>query len=161
MTERSTLDEYVLTAAGWPRPIVNGYPIPWVAPTTNLSEVNEGRRLASLGGAVCQVCGEGFAYGEEAFAFTWADDDDKLEIGQYLSEVRESPAERVYFMDGAVLHFRCAKLTAARCPHIRDATDLICIRVPANDADPTPVEGKFVPTYPAGDVQRVPWPVPR
>ena len=167
MPETSTVAPYVLTAAGWPRPRVDGYPVPWVAPTKNLGEVNEGRRLAAVGGGVCQVCGLGFAYGEDAFAFTTLTQDGEsealreevpLEFGDYLSELLGS-ATLVMLLDGAVLHSRCAKLTAAMCPHVRDRKDLLCVRVPANDADPHPREdGSMAPTYPAGDCELAPWP---
>lgn len=157
----------MLTDAGWPRPRVEGWPIPWVAPTHNLSEVNEGRRLAAVGGGICQVCGEGFAYGEEALAFTttpkrlgkaFTRANLPLEHGEYLSELF-APATVIMVFDGAVMHRRCAKLTATMCPHIRDRDDLICLRVPANDADPQQHEnGTYFPTYPAGNCEYVPWP---
>lgn len=166
MPDPSDVDPYVLTDAGWPRPRVNGYPVPWVAPTHKLSEVNEGRRLASVGGAICQVCGGGYSYAEDAFGFTTMTQygeevkrkDFPLEYGDYLSELLSS-ATLIMLLDGAVLHGRCARLTAAMCPHVRDREDLICVRVPANDADPQPrADGTMAPTYPAGNCEYVPWP---
>lgn len=156
-------EPYTLTAPGWPRPVVGGYPIPWVAPAEKLSEVNEGRRLASVGGSVCQVCGLSFEYGADAWAFVRVPDVVQLtlESGGYLGSVLGSP-RRVIPLDGAVLHEKCAALTAARCPHVRDATDLICVAVPANDADPmSDLDGTLRPSYAAGDCRYVPWPVPR
>jgi len=157
---------YTLTEAGWPRPRVAGLPVPWVAPTENFGEVNTGRQLASVGGAVCQVCGLGFAYDEDAFGFTWIEPanlaSSRLEHGDYLSKLSGyHPGDMVTLLDGAVLHHRCARLTAAMCPAVRDGKDRICVRVPSNDADPREVGGKLVPTYPAGDVEYVPWPAPR
>lgn len=166
----SLVDPYVLTPAGWPRPRVNGYPIPWVAPSHKLSEVNEGRRLASVGGAICQVCGEGYAYGDYAYGFTITPTfngepvmppDLPIEPGQYLSELPGFD-KLVMLLDGAILHHRCAKLTAVSCPHVRDRDDLICVRVPANDATPMEdTDGQYRPTYPAADTMYVSWPDPR
>lgn len=160
---------YTLSDSGWPRPSTGRYPIPWVSPVENLGEVNEGRRLSSIGGGVCQVCGEGYAYGDFAYGFTTLTEDGErrefqevqIEVGQYLTEVLP-PATVILFLDGALMHHRCAKLTAAMCPHVRDRKDLICVRVPANDATPrVDPDGEFRPTYPAGDVMCVPWPTPR
>ena len=53
-TARSSVpDDYQLTGAGWPRPLVPegnrnvGLPVPWVAPVQALSQVNEGRAMAT------------------------------------------------------------------------------------------------------------------
>lgn len=156
-------EPYELTDAGWPRPRVAGWPVPWVAPTTALGEVNEGRRLASVGGAVCQVCGLGWGYGEDAFGFVSNEGIADLEHHQYLSGITVSSGEPVYFLDGAIMHWRCAKISAQMCPHIAGRSDLSCVRVPANDAEPgvDPVTHRLVATYPAGDCELVPWPVPR
>lgn len=162
--EPSTVDPYELTPAGWPRPVVEGWPIPWVAPAHQLSEVNEGRRLASVGGAVCQVCGLGWGWGEDGYAFVKLQEGDAefLPPGSYLSKITEVPSQPIFFLDGAIMHLKCAALSAARCPHIAGRTDLFCVRVPANDA--TPIEddaGVLRPTYPAADCELVRWPVRR
>lgn len=151
--------DYTLTKAGWPRPQYRGYPVPWVAPQEDLGHVNEGRRLASAGGAICQVCGGDFAYGDECYGFVNQPADfGKLKYGDYLSEVM-TDENVVMPLDGAVLHWRCARLSAARCPHILHDTTLICVRVPANDATPMAHEsGNMFPTYSVHDTAYVPWP---
>lgn len=153
-------DGYTLTDAGWPRPRVNGWPVPWVAPAENLGEVNDGRRIASASGAVCQVCGEGWPWDGEAFGFITVAGDFPLIPDDYLTDGGMPPAKKIFFLDGALMHHRCAALTAALCPHIKAQTNLICVKVPANDADPVVDEtGKLLPTYPAGDVQVAVWPI--
>jgi hypothetical protein len=156
-------ETYTLTEAGWPRPVVNGWPIPWVTPAEKLSEVNEGRRLASVGGAICQVCGQGFPF--DARAYMFVPDSDavlaELSAGDYIGTTI-GPAARVIPLDGAVLHRECARLTAARCPHVRDRGDLVLLEVPANDADPVFDDDKILrPSYAAGDCKLTEWPVPR
>lgn len=154
----------VLTDAGWPRPRVDGYPVPWVAPSDALGSVNEGRRLASMGGGVCQVCGLGFQVGDYAYGFTYLPPGRRLgpiEPGMYLSSIVHESV-RIGLIDGGVLHHKCARLTAAVCPHLRDDERAEFVRVPANDADPrNDVDGIMRPTYLAGDVELLAWPVPR
>lgn len=171
-----TDDDYRLTGAGWPRPLAPvgtkdaGYPVPWVAPVTNLSHVNEGRAMATASASICQVCGLGYDYGDDAFGFTaLADPDGKpttfppLEPGSALAELPGMDPIRdwVGFLDGAVMHERCARLAATMCPHIRDRSDLICVRVPANDATVREVDGRLRPTYSVEDAIFVPWPASR
>lgn len=126
-------DTYTLTDAGWPRPRrpIDGLPVPWVAPMENLGEVNEGRRLASVGGAICQVCGNGFNHGEEAYGFTDLElhgrtvprDEFPLEAGEFFDRLMQ-PDEPILLLDGGVLHELCARMTAALCPHVRDSGSL-------------------------------------
>lgn len=158
----STTEEYTLTAPGWPRPNIGGYPIPWVAPAEKLSEVNEGRRLASVGGSICQVCGLSFGYGDVAYGFIETGPAlAGLELGSYLGAVFGSSTP-ITFLDGALLHMDCARLTAVMCPHVRDRANLVMIEVPANDADPQrDFEGTLRPMYPAGDCKLVAWPTER
>jgi len=160
--------EYTLTRAGWPRPAnAEGYPVPWVAPEQNLSHVNEGRQLATVSGSICGVCGGDYDYGDDAYGFTSLEDEDgnittdlPLEPGDALVELPDMKPERdfVGFLDGAVMHHRCARLAAARCPHIRGRKDLIMVRVPANDATVRDLDGKLRPTYSVEDAIYVPWP---
>lgn len=166
----SDLPVYTLTEAGWPRPRYDGWPIPWVSPREKLAEMNEGRRLASLSGAICNVCGEDFEWGTKAYAFTslshGGESTAKLPIAYdtYLTELPGMhPATRVQVLDGAIMHHRCAKLSAAMCPHIKNRAELICIEVPANDADVVMDEedDKLISVYPAGDVRYVAWPTQR
>lgn len=151
----TAVDEYRLTDAGWPRPRVGGLPVPWVAPVTNLGSVNEGRRNAGVGGGICQVCGEGFPSGALAFMFTYppADWVGPLQPGEHMPCVTsEGGTDRYIALDGAVMHYRCAKLTRTMCPHIRDDHHIVLVTVPANDADPLRDQyGILRPTYPAED----------
>lgn len=159
--------DYVLTDAGWPRPRVAGLAVPWVAPTNNLGSMNEGRRLATVGGAICNVCGEGYPHGADAYGFTsftfngsdTLRDNFPLEPGQPVTDLDGvDKGDYVSFLDGAVMHWRCARLAAATCPHIKDRMDLVCVRVAANEADVRELDSKLMPTYPAGDSVYVPWP---
>jgi hypothetical protein len=145
-------ESYVLTESGWPRPRVNDLPIPWVAPTRNLGEVNEGRRTAGAGGSICQVCGGGFGVGDLAFMLTILPTDwqGPIRPGDTMPELSPDGLDRYQALDGAVLHDRCMKLTRTMCPHVRDRQDLVLVEVPANDADPLwDQDGRLYPTYPA------------
>lgn len=169
-------DDYTLSGAGWPRPLAPegtkdaGLPVPWVAPAQNLSTVNEGRQMATVSGSVCQVCGLGYAYGDDAYGFTSLSDPDgtprtdlPIEHGDALSDLpgMDPELDWVGFLDGAVMHLRCARLAAVMCPHIASRGDLICARVPANDATVREVDKKLRPTYSVEDAAYVPWPAPR
>lgn len=145
---------YTLTDPGWPRPNINGYPVPWVAPVENLGEVNDGRRLASTGGAVCQICGLGWTSPErdgEAYALVPMTSAARAALtpGEPISLVI---GERVVIpLDGAILHWRCMRLTLAMCPHLRGRDDLVVIEVPANDADPIDDDGTLRGSYSSGN----------
>ncbi len=139
--------------------------MPWVAPLESLGEMNEGRRLATIGGAICNVCGEGYptggdAYGFSAFTFNGVYQETlPLEFGAPVTELEDvSAGDYVSFLDGAVMHWRCARLAATLCPHIKNRNDLVCLAVPANDADPREIDGKLMLTYPAEDCVYTPWP---
>ncbi len=164
-------DGYTLTAAGWPRPRAPkesrtpGLPVPWVAPQENLGEVNEGRLHATSSGAICQVCGGGFQVGDDAYGFITLvldgepQTDPPLEFGDALADLLDWHGDDwVTFLDGAIMHWKCARLSAAMCPHIRNRTDLICIRVMANDATPRLLDGKHRPTYSVQEAFYAPWP---
>lgn len=164
MTEESAdTDSYTLTPAGWPRPRFNGMPIPWVAPAERLSEVNEGRRTASAGGAICQVCGLGWEMDNlDAYGFAVISHEDRRTIQPETSiEDLVGPGVTVYFLDGAIMHLRCAKITARMCPHVYKRDDLVMLRVPANDADPQWIDKTLRATYSSEDCTYVPWPIPR
>ncbi len=169
-------EDYTLSGAGWPRPLAPegtkdaGLPVPWVAPAQNLSRVNEGRQMATASASICQVCGLGYGYGDDAFGFTALTNPDgeptifpPLEPGSSLAELpgMDPETDWVGFLDGAVMHHRCAKLAAVMCPHIAGRDDLICVRVPANDATVREVDKKLRPTYSVEDAIYVPWPAPR
>lgn len=97
-----------LTKTGWPRPIVNGWPIPWISPSDSLSTVNEARHAAAASGAVCGVCGDSFADVEVAWIFV-------------RKETITIPLEAGVFrpMDNSVLHKRCAQLALKWCPKLK------------------------------------------
>lgn len=97
----------VLTKAGWPRPIVDGWPIPWVSPSDDLSTMNSPRADACASGAICAVCGEGYSEGEPAYAVVMAD-----ATPADLTTVKVRP------MDNAVMHQRCALLALKHCPRL-------------------------------------------
>lgn len=146
----TAVDDYVLTESGWPRPRVNGLPVPWVAPTRNLGEVNEGRRVAGVGGGICQVCGRGFEIEDDAYMWTYLPKEWVGPLRPGDSMPRPEEPFRYSAVDGAVLHERCMKLTKAMCPHIRDNHEIVLCWVPPNDADPLfDQDGILRPTYPA------------
>lgn len=97
-----------LTKTGWPRPVVNGLPIPWVSPSDKLSTMNSARAAACASGAVCAVCGEGYADDEPAYVLVTATD---------------APADiasvDVQAMDNGILHKRCVQLALAMCPKLK------------------------------------------
>lgn len=123
--------------------------------------------MATASAAVCQVCGLGYDYGDDAFGFTALSDPDgnpqtelPLEFGDALVDLpgMDPETDWVGFLDGAVMHQRCARLAAVACPHIVSRDDLICVRVPANDATVREVDKKLRPTYSVEDAIYVPWP---
>lgn len=113
-----------LTEAGWPRPIVDGLPIPWVSPPHDLSQMNPSRFSACASGAVCAVCGLGFQNDETAYS---------------LVKEKEQPPEvsGVQAMDNAVMHDRCVRLSLKVCPklnELRAAGELYLVKVLGNNA---------------------------
>ena len=113
-----------LTATGWPRPIVGGWPVPWVSPRDDLSTMDKGREAACASGAICAVCGMGYGEGETAFCLVMKPDHPIV-----LADVEVQP------IDNAVMHQRCAQLAVAHCPRLKAlaAGDLIeVVTVPAN-----------------------------
>lgn len=114
-------DPRALTAAGWPRPVFDGWPVPWVSPQGRLSKMDDGRLAACAAGAVCAVCGHGYGVvddpddpgetiGEKAYALARAVPDDT------------GPDSAVRAMDNAVMHERCLRLALARCPALLKLT---------------------------------------
>lgn len=121
-----------LTGQGWPRPRVAGWPVPWVSPAEDLSQMDPARVEACCSGAICAVCGGDFAAEERALALVLAGDR-VLEPGADLAELGIDP------MDSAVMHHRCARLALAWCPALKrrvDAGDLVCVEVPAGAGEP-------------------------
>lgn len=116
-----------LTKTGWPRPIVDGWPIPWISPSDSLSTVNEARHAAAASGAVCGVCGDSFAEIELVWAFV-------------RKETITLPLEAGWIrpMDNSVLHKRCAQLALKWCPklnQLRDAGNLQIVATGGNLCD--------------------------
>ena len=102
----------MLTKTGWPRPIVNGFPVPWVSPAESLSTMNLGRAAACASGSICAVCGEGYSDDEAAFA---------LVTGPSLPPSLEGGM--VQAMDNGILHKRCLQLALAMCPKLKSLTE--------------------------------------
>ena len=98
----------LLTAKGWPRPIVEGKPVPWISPKYELSQMNRTRARHVVRDARCQVCGIPHETGADVF----------LCISTEGTEYTEVPPDAVAVraMDLAILHERCARLAVARCP---------------------------------------------
>lgn len=97
-----------LTKSGWPRPVVDGMPIPWVSPSDDLSSMNSARAAACASGAICAVCGEGFNTEEECFALVRAEEIPAFD--RYL----------VQAMDNAFMHRRCVRLALNVCPKLKE-----------------------------------------
>lgn len=94
-----------MTDAGWPRPIVGGWPIPWVSPADNLSTMDSEREAICSAGKICAVCGE--ANGATAYI---------------LIRAKNQPADlssvRAQAMDNGVLHRKCLMLALKHCPEL-------------------------------------------
>lgn len=115
-----------LTVAGWPRPIVDGWPVPWVSPSNALAIMDDARAAACASGAICAVCGGGFGEGETAYAIVRQEG-----VAPDLATVDVQP------MDNGVLHRRCLLLAAAKCPallRLQSEGFLVFVRVPSNAA---------------------------
>ena len=105
-----------LTAPGWPRPIIDGWPIPWVSPAENLGTTSGERILATKEKALCQVCGVAFEDDAEVVVFVTSETSRKhaeVDLAEVLCRAT----------DDAVMHPRCAKLAAGRCPRLREVQD--------------------------------------
>ena len=51
-------EDLTLTDRGWPRPVVNGWPIPWISPAEHLNRIDPERHTETVECALCHVCGE-------------------------------------------------------------------------------------------------------
>jgi hypothetical protein len=105
-----------LTEAGWPRPIIDGWPIPWVSPVENLGTTSGERILATKEDALCQVCGVAFEDDIEVVVFVTAESqaaNAEVDLDDVLCRAT----------DDAVMHPRCARLAAGRCPKLRSVQD--------------------------------------
>ena len=102
-----------LTKEGWPRPIIGGWPIPWVSPPEDLSQTDGDRLLEVIANRLCQVCGLPHAKGERVFLCVSAENEG-------TNRKADLNSMTVFPMDNAVMHERCARLAVARCPALRD-----------------------------------------
>jgi hypothetical protein len=133
--ERVSTEDF--TVAGWPRPIVGGWPIPWVSPSSDLSQMGPDRLDRVKREFLCQVCGEGHVAGATAHLLCRADGQDTRHDADLSTKV-------VLAMDHAALHERCARLSIGRCPRLRrlrDAGDLIVVVAPADALELFVVDG--------------------
>lgn len=98
------------TERGWPRPIVNGWPIPWVTPTEELRQTSPERMAEVVDRGLCEVCGIAASPADYVYFLV------NLENGP----IPENMAEKVVqTMDNAVMHHRCLRLALGRCPALR------------------------------------------
>lgn len=123
-----------LTSAGWPRPRVDGWPVPWVSPADNLANMDPARYDACASGAICAVCGGDYPPGARGIALVLLD----RAAGSPTPTVGSDLAGGdVLPMDNAVMHHRCVRLALAWCPELKRvlaAGELIAVDVPANSA---------------------------
>lgn len=119
-----------LTRSGWPRPVVNGWPIPWVSPARNLALMNPARVRRILYNKLCQVCGKKHAKGSTVFICLDADKSYLSTEGQEFHDSYAIP------MDHGILHERCFKLAIAFCPLLkakRASNQLLCLSASIED----------------------------
>lgn len=113
-----------LTLSGWPRPIIGGWPIPWVSPHSKLSIMSPTRVRRILYNKLCQVCGKKHAKGSRVFMCVDGKD-------SYLSaDAKEFHKLYVVPMDHGIMHERCFRLALARCPKLKEkklSGELVCV----------------------------------
>lgn len=120
-------DESDMTPAGWPRPIVDGWPIPWVSPAHTLAAMDVDRLAEAATGKVCAVCGE--AHGPA----------DPVYIVVNGPEPPFSANTLAQAMDSAVMHKRCLQLATGKCPTLLRLIAegrMLVLEVIAGDAEP-------------------------
>jgi hypothetical protein len=113
-----------LTEGGWPRPIINGWPIPWVTPSEDLRQTDPDRMAEVVERGLCEVCGEPAAKDELVYLLV------NLANGPIPDDLS---TKVVQAMDNAVMHERCMRLAVGRCPclrKLRTEGDLVLYRVP-------------------------------
>lgn len=104
-------EESKLTEVGWPRPVHNGWPVPWVSPKDELS-VTDAQRLAEvMDQKLCQVCGKGHEPGTTVFICVNLSNEPELKD----CDLTDSDNAAIP-MDQGVMHERCARLAVGRCP---------------------------------------------
>lgn len=110
MSSSKTNDDNRLTWTdrGWPRPIINGWPIPWVSPAEELKRTDPDRMSEVVEWAKCQVCGLSHKPWEIVYFLVNRDI-----TGETPSNLE---GKVIQAMDQAVMHERCMKLATGRCP---------------------------------------------
>ncbi len=98
-----------LTRRGWPRPIIGGWPIPWVSPPADLSNEDHDRHAEVIADVLCQVCGEGHQ----------PDDTIYLVINDPTPPGADVGFAWAVAIDDAIMHERCLRLAAGRCPALK------------------------------------------
>ena len=113
-----------LTHSGWPRPIIGGWPIPWVSPHSKLAVMSPTRTRRVLYNKLCQVCGKKHEKG--SLVYICVDGKDS-----YLSAEAVAFHDRyVVPMDHGIMHERCFRLALARCPKLKEKKkegELVCV----------------------------------
>ncbi len=111
-----------LTKHGWPRPVVNGWPVPWVSPAHNLAIMDDKRTRKILNKLICQVCGSGHKATDRVFFCVNALDKDKQKPNA-LGDFKEFYQSIIVVMDHGLMHERCVKLAVNVCPMLKKIGD--------------------------------------
>lgn len=116
MTALTDPAESKLFPAGWPRPKHAGRPVPYVTDVSWIGHVrwaqmNTGRVIACVLGFGCQVCGEPCLDGDLHVVVNT----------EHLTRHESALDAALIAQSGGPLHRRCARLSAAACPHLRQA----------------------------------------
>jgi hypothetical protein len=124
-----------LTTPGWPRPIVNGHPVPWVVDPADFGQTERERHLACVEQGLCQVCGLTHRGGDWAYLLVKEEP-----VGDITAE--DAQPMLALAMDDAVMHERCFRLAVGACPALRaarqidqDGKTLLAYRVRASYVD--------------------------
>jgi hypothetical protein len=122
------------TDAGLPRPLhpLNGRPapVPWSqeiqkdgkdAGAPHWGAISDPRQLEAIAKSLCLLCGKPV---EKGLVFVAKED---LKRGKRILRAykKSDLSSRAEIIDHAPLHPRCAKLSKAHCPYLRDATDVL------------------------------------
>ena len=121
-----------LSAAGWPRPLVDGLPQPWIAPIGEFSQKDEHRQRRTAKGRICQVCGEKLT-GRVFLCANVDDPNDHYPVGSRLPH-----GVGVHAMDHGLLHRHCLRLALRVCPELKrlqSARQLAVCEVPAGSIE--------------------------
>ncbi len=97
-----------MTERGWPRPHIGGWPVPWVSPAEDLSTFDLDRLAEVRDKLLCQVCGEGHGPDDTTYLLVKDDDAPDVDISGKIAVT----------INDAVMHERCLRLAAGRCPQL-------------------------------------------